>query len=110
MVKSTPYFAVEPSSGTVLPGGNVQVLVRYQPKAMGKHKGAIPIKVMSEAGQLIQEMTLELGGSSLRVGDKVAPVGGTDKLPEDFTKPRHFVDDEQVCGDHGAALAHIMPL
>ncbi|PNW70067.1 hypothetical protein CHLRE_17g704300v5 [Chlamydomonas reinhardtii] len=96
MVKSTPYFAVEPSSGTVLPGGNVQVLVRYQPKAMGKHKGAIPIKVMSEAGQLIQEMTLELGGSSLRVGDKVAPVGGTDKLPEDFTKPRHFVDDEQA--------------
>ncbi len=23
-------------------------------------------------------------------------VGGTDKLPQDFTKPRNFVDDEQV--------------
>ncbi|GFR48568.1 hypothetical protein Agub_g10470, partial [Astrephomene gubernaculifera] len=94
--KSLPYFSVDPPSGSVLPGGSVQVLVRYQPKAMGKHAGTIPFKVFSETGQLIQEMSLELSGTSQRLGEKGAPVGGTDKLPADFVKQRHFVDEEQA--------------
>ncbi|KXZ50888.1 hypothetical protein GPECTOR_14g137 [Gonium pectorale] len=96
MSKSAPYFTVEPSSGSVLPGGSVQVLVRYQPKAMGKHSGVIPVTVLSEQGQVIQDLRLELAGTSLKVGEKASPVGGTDKLPEDFSKPRHFVDEEQA--------------
>ncbi|KAG2493472.1 hypothetical protein HYH03_008289 [Edaphochlamys debaryana] len=96
MVKATPYFSVEPASGSVLPGGSVQVLVRYQPKAMGRHTGTIPIKVMGEDGVPIQSLTLDLVGSSLRVGEKQPLVGGTDKLPADFEKPKRFVDEEQA--------------
>ncbi|EFJ49198.1 hypothetical protein VOLCADRAFT_90100 [Volvox carteri f. nagariensis] len=96
MIKSTPYFSVDPSSGSILPGGNIQVVVRYHPKAMGKHKGTIPIKVLSEQGEVIQELALELSGTSLRMGEKDSLVGGTDKLPQDFERPRNFVDDEQV--------------
>ena len=50
MVKSTPYFSVEPSSGAVMPGGTAQVMVRYHPKAMGKHSGKIPVQVRRGAG------------------------------------------------------------
>ncbi len=96
MVKSTPYFSVEPSSGSLVPGGSVQVMVRYSPKAMGKHAGSIPVRVLSEQGTVIQELTLELSGTSLRMGDKAPLVGGTDKLPQDFVKPKQFVDEDQV--------------
>lgn len=103
MVKSTPYFSVEPSSGSLMPGGSVQVMVRYSPKAMGKHSGSIPVRVLSEQGTVIQELTLELSGTSLRMGDKAPPVGGTDKLPQDFVKPKQFVDEEQV-GPQGGCV------
>lgn len=50
MIKSMPYFSVEPSSGSILPGATVQVVVKYHPKALGKHTGKIPIKVGHPAG------------------------------------------------------------
>ncbi|GLI64998.1 hypothetical protein VaNZ11_008424 [Volvox africanus] len=96
MIKSTPYFSVDPSSGSILPGATIQVVVRYHPKAMGKHKGKILIKVLSEQGETIQELNLELSGSSLRMGTKGPLVGGTDKLPQDFERSHNFVDEEQA--------------
>lgn len=39
---------------------------------------------------------LTLDGSSLKLGVKPSLVGGADKLPKDFEKARHYVDDEQV--------------
>ncbi len=77
-------------------GQSQQLLVRYHPKAMGKHKAQIPFKVSSESGRVVQEDVLQAAGSSLRQGDKMPLQGGTDKLPVDFEKPKNYLDSEQV--------------
>lgn len=53
-------------------------------------------QAVSEQGELIQELALELSGTSLRLGEKAPAVGGTDKLPQDFEHSHNFVDQEQV--------------
>lgn len=94
--KSAPYFEVQTPTGIILGGQTQQLLVRYHPKAMGKHSAQLPFIVCSELGKEVQRDTLSVTGSSLRQGDKVAPVGGIDKLPGDFEKPGRYVDADQV--------------
>ena len=96
MEKASPYFDVQPSTGLILGGQDLQLLVRYGPKAMGRHSASVPVKVLSEGGKVIQEVTLHLTGSSLRMGPKPALPGGTTALPTDFVKPKKFLDGEQV--------------
>lgn len=47
--KDNPYFEIIPASGKILGGQTQQVMVRYAPKALGRHKGALPIVVMGTA-------------------------------------------------------------
>ncbi|GAX74871.1 hypothetical protein CEUSTIGMA_g2317.t1 [Chlamydomonas eustigma] len=94
--KPSPYFDVQPSSGTILGEQDKQLVVRYHPKALGHHSAVIPVKVFSLEGKQIQEAFIRLNGSSLRVGSKDPLVGGTDKLPEAFKKPAKFLDEEQI--------------
>jgi hypothetical protein len=108
VVKSSPYFEVQPLSGIILGGNDVQLLVRYSPKAMGRHTGSLPVQVYSEDGHLVQEVILHLTGTSLRHGGKAALVGGTNALPGDFTRPKKFVDGEQV--RLGALARELKPL
>ena len=97
-MKNSPYFDVQPPTGVILGGNDLQLLVRYCPKALGRHTGRLPVQVYSESGHLIQEVTLHLTGSSLRQGGKAGLVGGTSALPGDFTRPKRFLDGEQVRG------------
>lgn len=61
--RKTPYFTLEPSSGTILGGQDMQLLVRYQPKSMGKHAGTISVKVYSENGKMVQDLSLKVRGA-----------------------------------------------
>ena len=94
--KTSPYFDVQPSSGLILGGQDLQLMVTYCPKAMGRHSASVPVKVFSDGGKVIQEVMLHLTGSSLRMGPKPALPGGTGALPTDFVKPKKFIDGEQV--------------
>ena len=94
--KKTPYFTLEPSSGTILGGQDQQLVVRYHPKSMGKHSGTISVRVFSENGKMVQDLALKVSGTSLRMGEKQPLIGGTDKLPLDFKKPAKLVDDETM--------------
>ena len=38
----------------------LQVVVRYQPKALGKHAASMPLSISSEAGYKIQELMLQV--------------------------------------------------
>ncbi|MEW5300161.1 MAG: hypothetical protein WDW36_003110 [Sanguina aurantia] len=96
VLRGSPYFDAIPARGTVSGGQVAQLLVRYNPKAMGCHTSSLPIRITSEGGHVIQQLHLTLDGSSLRLGGKPSLVGGSDKLPKDFDKARHYVDDEQV--------------
>ena len=100
--KTSPYFEVQPPSGTLLGDQDTQLLVRFCPKAMGRHVVSLPVRVFGAGGKVIQEVLLHLSGTSLRQGAKVPLVGGPERLPGDFAKPNKFTDDEQVGGGRGA--------
>ncbi|KAF5834411.1 flagellar associated protein [Dunaliella salina] len=95
--KASPYFDIQPNQGLIHGGKEQQVLVRYEPKALGNHSASLGIAVSSKSGFAIQHMALQVRGTSMHVGAKTMPIGGTDKLPSDFTKASKFVGDDQVC-------------
>lgn len=107
--KATPFFEVLPPTGIIAAGETMQLVVRYNPKAMGSHSGTVPLKISrpsgpvgapttGPAGPVLQELNIQVAGTSLRMGDKPGLVGGTDKLPKDFVKPNQYVSDDQVRG------------
>lgn len=96
VIKASPYFEVQPASGTVLPNQSVQLLVRYHPKALGKHNAALPFRVTSELGHPVQEFSLSCCGTSMALANKPKTIGGTDKLPKDFTRAAKYIDGDQM--------------
>ncbi len=65
-------------------------------QALGQHNSNIQVKLTSKQGTHIMDLPLLLTGSSTAMGPKPVNVGGTDKVPADFEKPRKYRDDEQV--------------
>lgn len=94
----SPRILVKQASPTSLvlpPKESGAVLVRYQPKAMGKHQAAISCVVVPlsdgssiTAGQTLAMEVVETVGSCLHMAPKVPLPGGPDATPETFTKQR----------------------
>jgi len=103
--KASPYFDIQPNHGLIHGGKEQQVLVRYEPKALGNHSASLGIALFSESGFKIRDMALQVCGTSMHMGAKNMPIGGTDKLPSDFTKASKFVGDDQVLASKVAARA-----
>ncbi len=79
---------MEPSHLTLNPGGTSSVLVRYLPKALGRHSADIPFAVLTANGTVVATAKCEVHGSSLQVGKRQALAGGTEAMPETFIKDR----------------------
>lgn len=94
--KRSPYYSCEPSRGLLLPGQSATVLVRYCPKALGRHPAAAAVQMLSQRGVPVGEVTCQLFGAAEKLGCKPPVVGGPDKAPDDFLKPKHFVDEEMT--------------
>lgn len=94
--KAHPYYSIEPAGGSLAPGESVQVLARYLPRALGHHRSLLPLQVTGKQGQVLQEVAVEVMGFSERPGSSKFLPGGTDKLPEHFTRPAHLVDESQA--------------
>eukprot|EP00775_Hariotina_reticulata_P012144 gene12144-12282_t len=71
--------------------------------ALGNHQCSIGFSAMSSrrSESVLQEVTVQLQGSSLTVGENKPLPGGTAAMPATFTKPRQFIDEDE------AAVAHL---
>ena len=52
VARPSPYFLCDHSEGLVLPSQRLALVVRYLPKALGKHKATIPVKVTLQSVRL----------------------------------------------------------
>lgn len=123
--KLHPYLELSPPAGSILPGQTIKLNARYWPRALGQHATALPICIVGTAVKappsiaaviagedasgapakkaelasgrpVLSELLVELVGESLVMGVKPPALGGPDKVPADFVRPAHFVDEEEV--------------
>jgi len=62
----------------------------YMLQALGNHQCALKFSAMSSriSDSVLQEVTVQVQGSSLTLGEKKPLPGGTTAMPATFTKPR----------------------
>ncbi|KAF8055917.1 CFAP47 [Scenedesmus sp. PABB004] len=96
------YFRAEPAELALAPGASAQVLLRYMPKALGRHQASLSFQAMPAAGgPVLTETIVAVLGSSLTLGTKAPLPGGLDATPDtalvdegeaavaELTAPRH---------------------
>jgi hypothetical protein len=86
--RANPPPQVEPAALSLPPGGAASVLVRYQPKALGRHAARVAFALSAAAGGGAQlaEAAVEVLGSCLRASGRAPLPGGPDATPETFAK------------------------
>ena len=87
---STPFFKFNPSSGRLRARQSLPIVVTFSPSQMGKFNKKVKLTVGSRS------MEIKLKGTSENIGNPGVLVGGTDKLPEDFSSKLKFVDPEKT--------------
>ena len=85
-------------AGSMAPGANCPLVVRFCPKALGQHRASLSVQVLSEhSNKAIAEVPFKVLGICRQLGGPKGPLpGGPSALPETFAKPRQFVDQEKV--------------
>ncbi|KAF6261116.1 hypothetical protein COO60DRAFT_1637017 [Scenedesmus sp. NREL 46B-D3] len=96
--RSGPYFSAEPSELQLPPGASATVLLRYLPKALGRHQATLSFQVTSSKvpGRVLSKVSLQVQGSSLTLGNKQPLPGGITATPDTFKKPRAYVDESDA--------------
>lgn len=85
-------FKFEPRCGKLLPNESISVIASFLPPQLGVFKTTVRV---SFCGNL-KTVDLMVQGESNSVGPKKILVGGTDKLPIDFTAKHKFVNTEEL--------------
>ncbi|KAL0021413.1 hypothetical protein WJX79_003538 [Trebouxia sp. C0005] len=98
-IQPSPYFHCLPDQGSMAPGANCPLVVRFCPKALGQHQASLSVQVLSEhANKVIAEVPFKALGLCRQLGEYRGGIlpGGPLALPETFAKPRQFVDPDKV--------------
>ncbi|KAK3255401.1 hypothetical protein CYMTET_35412 [Cymbomonas tetramitiformis] len=94
-ISRSTFFKAEPDQGYILPGQALSVMVTFSPRALGKVKDSLTLKVLSiPNGTLLQEMALPVKGNSSSEAPRVKITGGANALPEDYHRERTFVSED----------------
>ena len=88
------HFNCQPTKGTVVPRGQQNILLTFHPNQLGAFRSTINLDI--NAGARVIPLTVH--GSSTTIGPKPPAVGGTDRVREDFMKPRKFAE---LAASHG---------
>ena len=86
-------------AGSMAPGANCPLVVRFCPKALGQHQASLSVQVLSEhTNKVIAEVPFKALGLCRQLGEHRGGTlpGGLLALPETFAKPRQFVDPDKV--------------
>ncbi|DBA78771.1 TPA: putative protein fap47 [Trebouxia sp. C0004] len=98
-IQPSPYFHCLPDQGSMAPGANSPLVVRFCPKALGRHQASLAVQVLSEhANKVIAEVPFKALGLCRQLGEHHGGTlpGGPLALPETFAKPRQFVDPDKA--------------
>lgn len=84
-------------SGNMASNANCPVVVRFCPKALGQHEVELSVQVLSELGtKVVASVPFKVLGVCKKVGVHRALPGGPSALPENFARPKQFVDQDKV--------------
>ncbi len=86
-------------AGSMAPGANCPLVVRFCPKALGQHQASLSVQVLCEhTNKVIAEVPFKALGLCRQLGEHRGGTlpGGPLALPETFAKPRQFVDPDKV--------------
>ena len=99
-------------TGTMAPGANCPLVVRFCPKALGQHQASLSVQVLSEAtDKVLAQVPFKALGLCRQLGGPRGPLpGGPMALPESFAKPKQFVDPDKVRVNPSLAFACLMYL
>ncbi len=85
-------------AGSMAPGANCPLVVRFCPKALGQHQANLSVQLLSEhTNKVIAEVPFKALGLCRQLGEPRGTLpGGPLALPETFARPRQFVDQDKV--------------
>eukprot|EP00759_Apiculatamorpha_spiralis_P010205 PhF_6_TR17060/c1_g1_i1/m.26073 len=86
-INRVAHFYATPSVARVPPKGVQNVVVSFHPNQLGRFRNYLTMTV-NDGTRVLQ---LAVSGHAATIGEKAPPVGGIDKVPQDFLKQPNFV-------------------
>lgn len=84
-------------AGSMAPNANCPLVVRFCPKALGQHEADLSVQVLGEVGnKIVYSVPFKALGVCRQVGPHKTLPGGPNALPENFARPKQFVDPDKV--------------
>lgn len=91
-IPTVPHMAVKPAKGRLSPQQNMNVIVSYMPKSLGRLKQDLQIKYCGG----MYRYSIAAMGEAPTIGEKAIPARGLERTGRDFDPEHCFVDPENL--------------